>query len=129
MHVRSIRIAASFRATIVPALLLVLSASSRANAAPPDHDRRAVRAVADCAAAMRIALPNARVTSARAVQPTDSLRALGRRPNCRIEATLDVETHIVALLPDDWNGRFLMGGGGGYVGAVDNQFESTVHDG
>ncbi|MEO7362582.1 MAG: tannase/feruloyl esterase family alpha/beta hydrolase, partial [Gemmatimonadaceae bacterium] len=28
-----------------------------------------------------------------------------------------------------WNARFLMGGGGGYVGAVDNQFESTVHEG
>ncbi len=26
---------------------------------------------------------------------------------------MDAETHIVALLPDDWNGRFLMGGGGG----------------
>jgi pimeloyl-ACP methyl ester carboxylesterase len=38
-------------------------------------------------------------------------------------------THIVALLPDDWNGRFLMGGGGGYVGSVQNQFESTVHEG
>ena len=35
----------------------------------------------------------------------------------------------MAMLPDDWNGRFLMGGGGGYVGAVDNQFSATVNDG
>ncbi|MEP6765585.1 MAG: tannase/feruloyl esterase family alpha/beta hydrolase, partial [Gemmatimonadaceae bacterium] len=51
------------------------------------------------------------------------------RPYCSVAATVDAETQIVALLPNDWNGRFLMGGGGGYVGAVDNQFSSTVHDG
>ena len=34
----------------------------------------------------------------------------------------------MAMLPDDGNGRFLMSGGG-YVGAVDNQFLSTVNDG
>jgi len=98
-----------------------------AYAAPAVHGR--VRAVADCAAALRIALPNAHVTAASAVVPNDSLRALGQKPHCRVEATVDAETHIVALLPDDWNGRFLMGGGGGYVGVVQNQYESTVHDG
>ncbi len=91
-------------------------------------DRRA-RAAPDCSAALRVALPNARITSARVVPSNDSLRALGRRPYCRVAATLDVETQIVALLPDDWNGRFLMGGGGGYVGAVDNDFSFTVHEG
>ena len=84
---------------------------------------------ADCAAALRIALPNAHITAASAVPSNDSLRALGQKPYCRVEATLDAETHIVALLPDDWNGRFLMGGAGGYVGAVQNQYESTVHEG
>ena len=63
-------------------------------------------------------------------QPSnDSLRALGQRPYCRVEATVEAETHIVALLPDDWNGRFLMGGAGGYAGSVENQYESTVHEG
>lgn len=83
----------------------------------------------DCSAAKRITLPNARVTIASAVAPEDSLRALGRKSYCRVEATVDEETHIVALLPDEWNGRFLMGGGGGYVGAVDNQFSASVHEG
>ncbi len=87
------------------------------------------RTVIDCAAAMQITLPDARVTAVRAASPNDSLRALGRKPYCRVEATVDEETHIVAMLPNDWNGRFLMGGGGGFVGAVDNQFSSTVHQG
>jgi len=103
--------------------LVLFSIPMTTNAAPAKH---AARAAVDCAAAMQIALAGARVT---AVQPNDSLRALGRRPYCRVAATVDAETHIIALLPDDWNGRFLMGGGGGYVGAVDNQFSSTVHEG
>jgi len=36
--------------------------------------------------------------------------------------------YLVALFSDDWNGRFLMGGGG-YVGAVANDFSFTVHEG
>jgi len=83
----------------------------------------------DCAAALRIALPNARITAATPVTPNDSLRALGRKPHCRVEATIDEETRIRALLPDDWNGNFLMGGAGGFVGIVENQMESSVHEG
>ncbi len=109
--------------------LLLLSATHAAKAAPAEHGPHAARAAVDCAAAMQIALPNARVTAVRAEQPNDSLRALGQRAYCQVAATVDAETHIVALLPDDWNGRFLMGGGGGYVGAVDNQFASSVREG
>jgi tannase/feruloyl esterase len=111
MHVRSL------------CLLRFALRSLAALALPP-----AVHA-ADCAVALRIALPDAHITAASAVPSNDSLRALGEKPYCRVEATVDRETHIVALLPDDWNGRFLMGGAGGYVGAVQNQFESTVHEG
>jgi pimeloyl-ACP methyl ester carboxylesterase len=96
--------------------------------APAEHGSR-VRTAADCSAALRIALPNARITATSAVVPNDSLRALGQKPHCRVEATVDEETHILALLPDDWNGRFLMGGAGGYVGIVQNQMESSVHEG
>jgi feruloyl esterase len=84
---------------------------------------------ADCGSALRIAIPNARITAARAVPTNDSLRALGRKPYCRVEAIVDEETHIVALLPDDWNGRFMMGGAGGFAGIVENQVASTVHEG
>jgi pimeloyl-ACP methyl ester carboxylesterase len=33
------------------------------------------------------------------------------------------------LLPDAWNGRFVMGGGGGFVGTVQNQAEDSVNRG
>lgn len=87
------------------------------------------QASTDCAAAMRVSLEHARVTSARTMPTNDSLRALGRHAYCQVEATVDEETHLVALLPDDWNGRFMMGGAGGFVGVVQNQMEASVHDG
>jgi feruloyl esterase len=123
MHVRSFCLPIFALASIA-----ALALPRAVHAAPAEHGRR-VRAAADCAAVRRIALPNAHITAARAVPSNDSLRALGEKPYCRVEATVDTETHIVALLPDDWNGRFLMGGAGGYVGAVQNQVESSVHEG
>jgi len=129
MRVRSFRRVPFPRATLTWGLLVLFSIPQAAQAAPAERGSRASRAAVDCAAAMQIALPNARVTAVRAVQPNDSLRALGQKPYCRVAATLDAETQIVALLPVDWNGRFLMGGGGGYAGAVDNPFSSTVHEG
>jgi hypothetical protein len=49
--------------------------------AAPRRPSMAVTCVrpADCAAALRIALPNAYITTARAVPSNDSLRALGQR--------------------------------------------------
>ena len=43
--------------------------------------------------------------------------------HCRVRGTIDEEIRFELLLPeaDHWNGRFLMGGGGGYVGSVQNQ--------
>jgi hypothetical protein len=37
--------------------------------------------------ALRIALPDAHITAASAVPSSDSLRALGQNPYCRVEAT------------------------------------------
>ena len=43
--------------------------------------------------------------------------------HCRVRGTIDTEIRFELLLPlpADWNGRFIMGGGGGYVGSVQNQ--------
>ena len=114
--------------TFALASLAALALPLALHAAPAEHGRR-VRGAEDCAAALRIALPNAHITAASAVPSNYSLLALGQKPYCRVEATVDAETHVLALLADDWNSRFLMGGGGGYVGSVQNQFESTVHEG
>ncbi len=43
--------------------------------------------------------------------------------HCMVKGTIDAEIRFELLLPlkEAWNGRFVMGGGGGYVGNVQNQ--------
>ena len=40
--------------------------------------------------------------------------------HCRVAAVIGTETNFELLLPDSWNGKFVMGGGGGFVGSVVN---------
>jgi len=41
-------------------------------------------------------------------------------PHCKVLGVIGTETNFELLLPDDWNGKFVMGGGGGFVGSVVN---------
>jgi hypothetical protein len=52
------------------------------------NDGRRVPTAADCAAALRISLPNAHITAASAVPSNDSLRALGQKPWRKIREVL-----------------------------------------
>ena len=48
-------------------------------------------------------------------------QAAGLPAHCKVTGVIETEINFELLLPDDWNGRFLMGGGGGFVGTVQNQ--------
>jgi feruloyl esterase len=41
-------------------------------------------------------------------------------PHCKVSGVIGTETNFELLLPDNWNGKFVMGGGGGFVGIVTN---------
>jgi feruloyl esterase len=41
-------------------------------------------------------------------------------PHCKVAGVIGPEIHFELLLPDEWNGKFVMGGGGGFVGLVIN---------
>ncbi len=41
-------------------------------------------------------------------------------PHCKIAGVIGTETNFELLLPDKWNGKFVMGGGGGFVGSIVN---------
>ena len=57
-------------------------------------------------------LPDVRITSV--------TEASAPAPHCKVMGVIDTETNFELLLPDDWNGKFVMGGGGGFVGSVIN---------
>jgi hypothetical protein len=41
-------------------------------------------------------------------------------PHCKVAGVIGPEIHFELLLPEKWNGKFVMGGGGGFVGSVVN---------
>jgi feruloyl esterase len=51
------------------------------------------------------------------------------RPFCRVLARISKEINFELLLPEEGNGRFLMSGGGGFVGSIQNSFRDKVNDG
>jgi len=41
-------------------------------------------------------------------------------PHCKVAGVIGPEIRFELLLPDKWNGKFVMGGGGGFVGSMVN---------
>jgi len=51
------------------------------------------------------------------------------RAHVQVKGAIGEHIHFELLLPDDWNGRFTMGGGGGFVGTVQNSARDSVNKG
>ncbi len=68
-----------------------------------------------CGALAQLELIDLRITSAESVPAGEATPA-----HCAISGVIETEINFELLLPDDWNGRFMMGGGGGFVGSVQN---------
>ena len=68
-----------------------------------------------CAALATLDLVDLRIGSAEHVPEAEGVPG-----HCRVTGVIETEINFELLLPDDWNGRFLMGGGGGFVGSVQN---------
>jgi Tannase and feruloyl esterase len=50
-------------------------------------------------------------------------------PFCRVLGRIGRETNFELLLPREWNGRFLMSGGGGFSGSVQNDLINYLNSG
>ena len=84
-------------------------------------------AAPDCAAIVNAQIPNVRVTEAVAVAAAPSGRI--KAAHCKVTGVIEKEIRFIALLPERWNGRFMAGGGGGFVGSIDNQAQTSVDAG
>jgi len=71
-----------------------------------------VYANAKCNMSQLPILPDVRITSV----STEKNMA----PHCKVAGVIGMETNFELLLPEKWNGKFIMGGGGGFVGSVVN---------
>ena len=81
----------------------------------------------DCASLLALQQQSVRITEAVAVAATAT--GAVTVAHCRVSGVIDKETRFTALLPDHWNERLFAGGGGGFVGTVDNQAAASVNQG
>ena len=81
----------------------------------------------DCAALKALQLPDTKLTSAAPV--VAGATAGVRTAHCAVEGSVGREIRFRVLMPDRWNGKFMMGGGGGFVGGIDNQAIGSINAG
>lgn len=63
------------------------------------------------------------------VKITSSEQVTTGKPHCKVLGVIGKEIKFEILLPDDWNNIFVMGGGGGFVGSIQNAARSNVSQG
>ncbi len=66
-----------------------------------------------CSAILEISFPD--------VQMLEATQVDAPAPHCKAKGRIGRDIHFSVWLPDDWNGRFVMGGAGGFVREEDNQ--------
>ena len=71
-------------------------------------------------------LPDVRITEAVAMSREQAPTADVHVAHCRITGVIGREIRFMVLLPDSWNGSFMMGGGGGYVGSIQNSAAGSM---
>jgi len=81
----------------------------------------------ECSHLTMLKLPDVKVTEA-VVVPAATTGPI-RAAHCRVNGVIEKEIRFSLLLPDEWNHKFMMGGGGGFVGTVDNQARGSVNAG
>src|SRR5579872_4408595 len=76
----------------------------------------------------RVRLPDVVVESAEPAK-LDLKRNPRATPHLVVKGLIGGNIRFELLLPDSWNGRFVMGGGGGFVGSVQNGAAYSVNSG
>ena len=74
-----------------------------------------------CEQMMKVRLPDVKISQSEQIQEPV--------PHCKVSGVIGTEINFELLLPNSWNTRFIMGGGGGFVGSVQNQVSWTINHG
>ncbi len=82
-------------------------------------------AASGCAALPSLQMPDVRITAATTMASDGRITV----PHCKVTGVIGREIGFEVLLPATWNERFVMGGGGGFVGQIDNHARLSVNAG
>jgi hypothetical protein len=82
-----------------------------------------------CEQLMSLQIPNVTILQAKSMKNETIGDQAITVPFCYILARISKEINFELLLPDHWNKRFLMSGGGGFVGNIQNNLRNEVNAG
>ena len=75
-----------------------------------------------------VRLPDVALESVNALGP-DLQKNPSPKKMVQVKGTIGGNIHFELLLPEEWSGRFVMGGGGGFVGTVQNSARDSANHG
>jgi feruloyl esterase len=119
----AVAVAPGSRATIAGA---GLGRPWQAEQAPPPRPS-ATTEHAECSHLVMLRFPDVKVTQAISVRAAE--KGSVRAAHCKVDGVIGTEIRFELLLPDQWNRKLTMGGGGGFGGTVQNAVEASVNSG
>jgi feruloyl esterase len=82
-----------------------------------------------CEQLKALRLPDVTILDAKTIHHDTINGQIISTPSCRVLGKISKEINFELLLPAKWNERFLMSGGGGFVGSIQNNLRYAVNDG
>lgn len=110
------------------ALLTALFVAGNLQADTGLTDER-VKPCMPCEALLKLRLPEVRIDSAISVSAAGGSDSSAAEGFCQVLGVIGSEISFELLLPRQWNRRFVMGGGGGFVGYIMNRARNMVNEG
>src|SRR6266545_3831465 len=107
--------------------LIVVAAPHADPGSPEQAAASQHKRIVECAALSALELTRVRITEAVAIAAPE--KGPITVAHCRVSGIIDKEIRFTELLPDRWNERLFAGGGGGFVGSVQNQAVASVNIG
>jgi feruloyl esterase len=80
-----------------------------------------------CSEIRDLRLPDVAILEATEINPESSDSKVKGRAHCKVLGRIGQEINFELLLPLEWNGRFAMGGGGGFVGNIQNMVKYSLN--
>src|SRR3981189_2917032 len=80
-----------------------------------------------CEQLMNLRLPDVTILEAKPMQSDSIEGQVIKVQVCSLLGRISKEIYFELLLPNSWNERFIMSGGGGFVGNIQNGFRDKVN--
>jgi pimeloyl-ACP methyl ester carboxylesterase len=112
---------------VIAGLCLIVVGAPHADLRSPRHAAGGRQKHVECASLSELKLANVRITEAVAIAAPE--KGPVTVAHCRVSGVIDKEIRFTELLPDRWNEGLFAGGGGGFVGRIDNQAVTSVNFG